>query len=268
MLPPAFFRVGWIAYGAALNEGRALFPGDAEFGRWVRISNLDKRDGSGIHPGEQQAAMWAAANPEQFAEARAAGNADRIKRKICRLLAPARTRDHRVRQEANLPFATSRPRIADEYDAAQDRGEVRPANQGRSASALEAPSAGDIGLSHKAIHEALHPETKAHVAGAHASNKAQGNASANLAVAFTADTAAKTGQSERAVQRDAERGSTLPKPHTRAAAVLGNELDAGRFERGADRGNGVGGNCGPFRPIHRWSGYAGGSRQFRLRPMD
>jgi hypothetical protein len=57
----------------------------------------------------------------------------------------------------------------------------------------------------KDAYEALYPETKAHVAGAHASNASQGNASANLAPAFTADTAAKTGQPERAVQRDAER---------------------------------------------------------------
>lgn len=61
----------------------------------------------------------------------------------------------------------------------------------------------------KEAYEALHPETKAHVAGAHGSNKSQGNASANLAPAFTADTAAKTGQSERAVQRDAERGAKV-----------------------------------------------------------
>lgn len=58
----------------------------------------------------------------------------------------------------------------------------------------------------KEAYEALHPETRAHVAGAHGSNRAQGNASAKLAPAFTADTAANTGQSERAVQRDAQRG--------------------------------------------------------------
>ena len=34
------------------------------------------------------------------------------------------------------------------------RGEVRLANTGRSTSALEAPSAADIGLTHKDIHEA------------------------------------------------------------------------------------------------------------------
>ena len=61
----------------------------------------------------------------------------------------------------------------------------------------------------KAIYEELHPETKAHVAGAHASNALQGNASANLAPAFSADTAAATGKSERSVQRDAERGEKI-----------------------------------------------------------
>lgn len=66
---------GWLIYGAALNEGRAFFPGDAEFGQWVRSSNLEE----GVHPAEQSAAMWAAANPEQFEEARAAGNARTVR---------------------------------------------------------------------------------------------------------------------------------------------------------------------------------------------
>lgn len=61
----------------------------------------------------------------------------------------------------------------------------------------------------KEIYEQLHPETVQHVAGAHGSNRVQGNASANLAPAFTADTAARTGRSERAVQRDAERGEKV-----------------------------------------------------------
>lgn len=70
---------GWLAYGAALNEGRSLFPGDREFGEWLRSSNLDKREGCDVHPGEQQAAMWAAANADQFAEARAASNARTVR---------------------------------------------------------------------------------------------------------------------------------------------------------------------------------------------
>lgn len=62
----------------------------------------------------------------------------------------------------------------------------------------------------KEAYEALHPETRAHVSGAHASNRTQGNAAANLAVAsFAEDQAAKTGQSVRAVRRDAERGEKV-----------------------------------------------------------
>lgn len=69
---------GWIAYGAALNEGRGLFPSDEQFGQWVDQSVNDKLAfTANLH--ERAAAMWAAANPEQFAEARAAGNARTVR---------------------------------------------------------------------------------------------------------------------------------------------------------------------------------------------
>lgn len=59
----------------------------------------------------------------------------------------------------------------------------------------------------KEAYEALHPETRNGVIGATARH-----APAKLADAsFTADTAAKTGQSERAIQRDAERGTKVCK---------------------------------------------------------
>ena len=57
----------------------------------------------------------------------------------------------------------------------------------------------------KELYEALHPETTKGTAGAVASNAKQGkgNATDNVSVAsFAADTAAKTGQSERQVRRD------------------------------------------------------------------
>lgn len=66
---------GWIAYGAALNEGRALFPSDEQFGQWVVSSKLEDT----VHPAERAAAMWAAANKDQFEEARAAGNARTVR---------------------------------------------------------------------------------------------------------------------------------------------------------------------------------------------
>jgi hypothetical protein len=49
--------------------------------------------------------------------------------------------------------SAAKRRLADEYDAAQDRGEVRSANE-RTASNAEAVGVADIGLTHKDIHEA------------------------------------------------------------------------------------------------------------------
>jgi phage N-6-adenine-methyltransferase len=66
---------GWLAYGAALNEGRALFPSNEQFGQWIVSSNLEGTS----HPAERVAAMWAAAYPEQFDTARAAGNARTVR---------------------------------------------------------------------------------------------------------------------------------------------------------------------------------------------
>ena len=66
---------GWLAYGHALNEGRALFPGDKEFGEWVALSQLATRaDGREILRDDRTAAMWAAANADQFEQARQRGN--------------------------------------------------------------------------------------------------------------------------------------------------------------------------------------------------
>jgi len=66
---------GWLAYGAALNEGRGLFPGDLEFGRWLAKNVLPQVGGASFHDDERAAAMWAAANQDDFDTARVAGNA-------------------------------------------------------------------------------------------------------------------------------------------------------------------------------------------------
>lgn len=69
---------GWLAYGAALNEGRALFAKDADFGKWVADFMTDNLS---VTPNdhERAAAMWAAANRDQFDEARAAGKARTVR---------------------------------------------------------------------------------------------------------------------------------------------------------------------------------------------
>jgi phage N-6-adenine-methyltransferase len=71
---------GWLAYGAALNEGRALFPSNELFGEWVRSSQLgSNQDGREIKYDDRSAAMWAAANRDDFAAAQSAGNARTVR---------------------------------------------------------------------------------------------------------------------------------------------------------------------------------------------
>lgn len=70
---------GWLAYGAALNEGRSLFPGDREFGQWVEANVLSQLATAEVTRDERAAAMWAAANSDQFEEARAAGKARTVR---------------------------------------------------------------------------------------------------------------------------------------------------------------------------------------------
>lgn len=59
---------GWLLYGQALLEGRKLFASNERFGQWLVSSNLDQT----IHPGDRQAAMWAAAHPDQYGQMRKA----------------------------------------------------------------------------------------------------------------------------------------------------------------------------------------------------
>lgn len=61
---------GWLAVGFALNEARSLFPADRDFGEWCRSANLSDR----MNDHDRAAAMWAAANADQFEEARQRGN--------------------------------------------------------------------------------------------------------------------------------------------------------------------------------------------------
>ena len=71
-------------------------------------------------------------------------------------LAGAVAAAHRAQADAVEIEAQAKRRLADEYDAAQDRGEVagpRDGSAGRSSGERPAPVA-DLGLTRKAIHEA------------------------------------------------------------------------------------------------------------------
>jgi hypothetical protein len=60
----------------------------------------------------------------------------------------------RLQAQALKIEARAKERLADEYDAAQDRGQVRRPNNEKTTSIAEAVSVADLGLSHKEIHEA------------------------------------------------------------------------------------------------------------------
>lgn len=112
----------------------------------------------------------------------------------------------------------------------------------------------------KALYEALHPETRQHVAGGHAKHE---TASDNLS--FAASTAVATGKDERTIQRDAERGEKVS-PEA-MDLVRGTKLDTGRIQTGqgapvviADSGLGMpasariqqGGRGGQGTPDFKW----------------
>ena len=104
---------GWLAYGAALNEGRGLFPGDREFGEWLRSSKLEE----GVHQADQSAAMWAAANQDDFDMARAAGNARTVRgihEKWKQLDAERKATEERERAKVARERAEAERKIADE----------------------------------------------------------------------------------------------------------------------------------------------------------
>lgn len=65
---------GWLIYGAALNAGRERFPSNEQFGQWVRLCQLDT---NGRH--DRAAAMWAAANPIDFAKFRESTDARTVR---------------------------------------------------------------------------------------------------------------------------------------------------------------------------------------------
>jgi len=70
---------GWLAYGAALNEGRTLFPSNEQFGQWVVENGLCQLGTNDINRHDRSAAMWAAANPEEFETAKASSNARTVR---------------------------------------------------------------------------------------------------------------------------------------------------------------------------------------------
>lgn len=78
----------------------------------------------------------------------------------------------------------------------------------------------------KQAYEALHPETRNGATGI-GRDKVRQVGEANPAERFTADTAAKTGESERVVQRNAERGERISQEALEV--IRGTDLDKGTY---------------------------------------
>jgi len=107
---------GWIAYGAALNEGRGLFPGDREFGQW-KAEFVHPQLGEAPKWDDESAAMWAAANQDDFDAARAAGNARTVRgihEKWKQLDAERKATEERERAKVARERAEAERKIADE----------------------------------------------------------------------------------------------------------------------------------------------------------
>lgn len=146
---------GWLAYGAALNEGRALFPGDREFGQWIEANVLGQLAQGPVEPKEQQAAMWAAGNHDQFAEARAAGKARTVRgihekwkqieaeREKDRAAAERKAEDERKRGEAVAARreAEALAKVEAEARQAAAQAETEPERQEAEAKAAKASEA-------------------------------------------------------------------------------------------------------------------------------
>ena len=118
---------------------------------------------------------------------------------------------------------TAVPAVVLELD--EQRRIIAECDENLCAPTLTAAERAEFTRRRKAAYEALHPET-AH--GSPSVSRQVGDTGARAEAArFTADTAAKTGQSERAVQRDAERGE---KVCDEALGLLkGTKLDTGAY---------------------------------------
>ncbi|WP_420478254.1 ParB N-terminal domain-containing protein [Brevundimonas sp. FT23028] len=117
---------------------------------------------------------------------------------------------------------TAVPAITLDLDANQRI--IAECDENLCAPSLTAAERAEFTRRRKEAYEALHPET-VHGSNQHTSSRQVGDSSE--APRFTADTASKTGQSERVVQRDAERGEKVA--DEALALIKGSRLDTGRY---------------------------------------
>ncbi len=157
---------GWMAYGHALNEGRALFPSDREFGEWVHCNNLLQWNGQDIDRNERSAAMWAAANADQLAEARSACNARTLRglHKQWKVIEAEREAERWKAEKAERrKEAEARAKAADE-EAVKRRAEEEEARKEAAEAADEAEVAAALARAAEAAKAADAAEADATIA--------------------------------------------------------------------------------------------------------
>jgi len=108
---------GWLAYGRALNEARTLLPSDTAFGQWIAENGLDRPNGRMVTRSERAAAMWAAANADQFEEARQRGNPRTIRG------IHAKWKDIEAEREAERFAEEQRKRAEEQKKTAMERAD-------------------------------------------------------------------------------------------------------------------------------------------------
>ncbi|WP_374322861.1 ParB N-terminal domain-containing protein [Brevundimonas sp.] len=121
---------------------------------------------------------------------------------------------------------TAVPAITLDLDANQRV--IAECDENLCASTLTASERAEFTRRRKAAYEALHPETRREATlkrGDEAPSRQVGET--GKPARFTADTAAATGQSERAVQRDAERGEKVS--DDALSMIRGSRLDTGKY---------------------------------------
>jgi ParB-like chromosome segregation protein Spo0J len=132
---------------------------------------------------------------------------------------------HRLRAARKLGMETVPCVVVDDDDL---RAELAMIDENLCRAELSPADRASQTARRKAIYLELHPETAQHVAGAHASNEAQGNAAANFAVAsFASATAEATGKAERTIRLDAERGEKVAEDALNL--IRGTALDTGTY---------------------------------------
>ena len=137
---------GWLAYGHALNEGRALFPSNERFGQWVEQNGLSQLETNGIFRpvsrDERAAAMWAAANADQFEEARQRGNPRTIRGIHAKWKEIEAEREKAAHDEAmRLRAEEERKAATERAEAAKTEAEKKASVEAKAKQAVE--TAGD-----------------------------------------------------------------------------------------------------------------------------